>query len=162
MNTTTNTTRTERASGAAEWVRGSSSARSRGRRGGAPRVARTRSTRTRCPAGTTPPVWREPWLALLDYAELDVLDFPEERVRVQAVRDALCAWFDREPPPTLDAGDLGFTIGLIATAMGSELSDHGLPSQCLRLLSPSALAEYERAKGFVRVSPPSRCRGRDV
>ena len=157
MNTTTKKTiGTERASGAAERARGSSGARARGRRGGAPHVARTRRARTRCSAGT-PPVWREPWLALLDYAELDVLDFPEERARVQAVRSTLCAYFDREPPPALDAGDLGFTIGLIATAMGSELSDHGLPSQCLRLLSPSALAEYERAKGFVRVSPPSRC-----
>lgn len=42
------------------------------------------------------------------------------------------------------------------TALGSELSDHGLLSQRLRLLSPSALAEDERAKGFVRVSPPFR------
>jgi len=50
-----------------------------------------------------------------------------------------------------------FTIGLIATALESELSGHGLLSQCLRLLSPSALAEDESAKGFVRVSPPFRC-----
>lgn len=101
--------------------------------------------------------WRDPVLALLDYAELDVLEFPEERARVQAVRRAVCARFDRQPLPALDLRDLAFTIGLIATALGSELPDHGQLSQCLRMLSPSVLAEYERAKGFIRVSPPFRC-----
>lgn len=127
--------------------------RSRRQRTIAPRAAHTRRG---CSSGT-PSVWREPLLALLDYAELEVLEYPEERARVQAVRRALCARFDRQPPPALDLRDLAFTIGLIATALGSELPDHGLLSQCLRLLSPSALAEYERAKGFVRVSPPFRC-----
>lgn len=123
--------------------------RSRRPRAAAPRVARTRH---KGPLGT-PSAWREPLLALLAYAELDVLEYPEERARVQAVRRTLCARFDRQPLPALDLRDLAFTIGLIATALGSELSDHGLLSLCLSQLSPSALAEYERAKGFVRVSP---------
>jgi hypothetical protein len=124
-----------------------------GRRPVAPRVGRARRS---CSSGT-PSAWRDPLLALLDYAELEVLDFPDERARVQSVRHALCARFDRQPPPALDARDLAFTFGLIAAAMGSELSDHGLLSRCLGLLSPSAVAEYERAKGFVRVGPPFRC-----
>ena len=95
-------------------------------------------------------------LTLLDYAELEVLDFPEERARVQAVRRALCARFDGQPPSALELRDLAFTIGLIATAAGNNFSDQGLASLCLTLLSPSALAEYERAKGFVRVSPTPR------
>jgi hypothetical protein len=123
--------------------------RSRRRRTEAPRIARTR----RAGSSGTPSAWREPLLALLAYAELDVLEYPEERARVQAVRRALCARFDRQPPPPLDLRDFAFTIGLIATALGSELPDHGLLSLCLRQLSPSAVAEYERAKGFVRVSP---------
>jgi hypothetical protein len=123
-----------------------------------PRPEAPRRARTRCGASVgTPSVWRESMLALLDYAELDVLEHPDERARVQAVRDALCARFDRQTPPALDLRDLAFTIGLIATALGSDLPDHGLLSQCLRMLSPSAFAEYERAKGFVRVSPPFRC-----
>lgn len=128
--------------------------RSRRRRTEAPQNARTRRRESsgRDSSGT-PSAWREPLLALLAYAELDVLEHPDERARVQAVRSALCARFDRQPPPALDLRDLAFTAGLIATALGGELPDHGLLSQCLSLLSPSALAEYERAKGFVRVSP---------
>lgn len=101
--------------------------------------------------------WRTVLLALLDDAERHVLWFPDERARVQAVRAALCARFERRPLPALDLRDLTFTMGLIATARGSQLLDHGLLSQCLRMLSPSAFAEYERAKGFVRVSPRFRC-----
>lgn len=128
--------------------------RSRGRRTDAPQDARAgRRGSSGSGSAGTPSVWREPLLALLDYAELDVLEHPDERARVQAVRRALCARFDRRPPPALDMRDLAFTAGLISTALGGELPDHGLLSQCLRLLSPSALAEYERAKGFVRVSP---------
>jgi hypothetical protein len=106
---------------------------------------------------STASVWHKVLLALLDDAERYVLWYPDERARVQAVRDALCARFERRPLPALDLRDLTFTMGLIATARGSELLDHGLPSQCLRMLSPSAFAEYERAKGFVRVSPPFQC-----
>src|SRR5262249_44497065 len=116
----------------------------------APRVARAGRG---CAASGTPSAWREPWLTLLAYAELDVLDFDEERARVQAVRRALCARFDGQPSPALELGDLAFTIGLVAAAMGTDPA--GLLSQCQRLLSPSALAEYERAKGFVRLSPIS-------
>jgi hypothetical protein len=127
--------------------------RSRRPRTAAPRVA---DTRRKGPTGT-PSAWREPLLALLAYAELDVLEYRDERARVQAVRRAPFARFDRQPPALdlrgLDLRDLAFTIGLIATALGSELPDHGLLSLCLSQLSPSALAEYERAKGFVRVSP---------
>lgn len=157
MSTTTKTTKTTKTTragrSAAEWTLGMD--RGRGQRWlpTAPGVARTRRG---CSSGT-PFAWRDPLLALLDYAELEVLDFPEERARVQSVRRALCAGFDRQPPPVLDLRDLAFTFGLITTAMGSELSDHGLLSRCLGLLSPSAVAEYERAKGFVRVGPPFRC-----
>jgi hypothetical protein len=153
VNTTTKTTKTRRAGrNPAGWARALDRGRGRRRRPAAARVARTRRA---CSAGT-PSAWREPLLALLDYAELEVLDFPEERARVQSVRRALCAGFDRQSPPALDLRDLAFTFGLITTAMGSELSDHGLLSRCLGLLSPSAMAEYERARGFVRVGPPSR------
>jgi hypothetical protein len=48
-------------------------------------------------------------------------------------------------------------MGLIATARGLRLLDHGRVLQWLRVLSPSAFAEYERGKGFVRVSPRFRC-----
>jgi hypothetical protein len=116
------------------------------------------TTKTTSRAGSgTPSAWRDPLFALLDYAELEVLDFPEERARVESVRRALCARFERRPAPALDVRDVAFTFGLITTAMGSDLSDHGLLSRCLRLLSPSAMAEYERAKGFVRVGPPFPC-----
>ena len=147
MNTTT--TRQGRGGALREKVRRMVRGRSRRQRTAAPRVAHTRR---KGPTGT-PSAWREPLLALLAYAELDVLEYPEERARVQAVRRALCARFDRQPLPAIDLRDLAFTIGLIATALGSELPDHGLLSLCLSQLSPSALAEYERAKGFVRVSP---------
>lgn len=127
--------------------------RGRQRRAIGPGAARTRRGRS----SGTPAAWRAPVLALLDFAELEVLEHPEDRARVQAVRRSLCARFDRQPLPALDAGDLAFTCGLIATALGSQLSDHGLLSQCLRLLSPSAQAEYERATGLVRVGPLFRC-----
>jgi hypothetical protein len=144
-----NTTTTRQARGEALREKVRRMVRGRGRRTDAPRVARTR----RRDSSGTPSAWREPLLALLAYAELDVLEYPDERARVQAVRSALCARFDRQPPAALDLRDLAFTIGLIATALGGELPDHGLLSRFLRLLSPSALAEFERAKGFVRVSP---------
>jgi hypothetical protein len=99
--------------------------------------------------------WRELVLGLLDHVELEVRDYPEECSQVQAVRSVVCAQFAGQPLPAIDPCCLAFTIGLIATAAESDFSDHGLASLCLSLLSPSALAEYERAKGFVRVSPPS-------
>jgi hypothetical protein len=125
--------------------------RSGQRRTVVPRVART------------PPRWRnaapglrELVLGLLEVVELEVLDFPEERAQVQAVRSVVRARFAGTPLPAIDPHHLAFTIGLIATVAESDFSDNGLASLCLNLLSPSALAEYERAKGFVRVSPQSR------
>jgi hypothetical protein len=130
--------------------------------GGASTDSRARSRRSTGSesagaTANTPSVWREPLLALLDYAELEILEYPDERERVDAVRRALSARFERQPMTGLDLRDAAFTLGLVSTAMGSELSSHGLLSQCLRTLSPSAFAEYERAKGFVRISPPFRC-----
>lgn len=115
-----------------------------------PRVARKPRRHNAAPG------WRELVLALLDYVELEVLDFPEERAQVQAVREVVRARFAGMPLPAIDPRHLVFTIGLIATAVGSDFSDHGLASLCLSLLSPSALAEYECAKGFIRVSPQPR------
>ena len=117
----------------------------------APRVARgPRRRRSEFALG-----WRELVLGLLDHVELEVLDYPEECSQVQAVRSVVCAQLAGQPLPAIDPRCLAFTIGLIAAAAESDFSDYGLASLCLRLLSPSALAEYERAKGF-RVSPPSR------
>jgi hypothetical protein len=124
--------------------------RFRQRRTVVPRVARMPRRRNAASR------WRELVLALLDYVELEVLDFPEERAQVQAVRHVVWARFAGKPLPAIDPRQLAFTIGLIATAAGSDFSDNGLASLCLSLLSPSALAEYERAKGFVRVSPQFR------
>jgi len=141
-----NTTTTRQGRGDARRQKARRMMRGRRRRPAAPRGARTQ----RGSASVTPPVWRESLLVLLDYAELDVLEHPDERARVQAVRDALCARVDGLSPPPLDLRDLAFTMGLIATALGSHLLDHGLLLLCLRMLSPSVLAEFERAKGFVR------------
>ena len=183
MNTTTNTTTTRPGRGQAlpEEVRRGT--RGDGHDAGAelrealsaalregPRDARTRpspgstgstdSTRSssspRTSSAGASSVWRVPLLALLEYAELDVLEYPDERARVEAVRRAVNARFDRRPMPPLDLRDLAFTAGLIAKAIGGERSDQGWLSQGLRLLSPSAFAEYQRAQGFVRVTPPFR------
>jgi len=145
--TTTTRTTTTRPAGA---VRRRIRRRFRQRRTIVPRVARTPCRRNAALG------WRELVLALLDYVELEVRDFPEERAQVRAVREVVWARFAGMPLPAIDPRHLAFTIGLIATAAGSDFSDHGLASLCLSLLSPSALAEYERAKGFVRVSPQSR------
>jgi len=124
--------------------------RTRHRRTVVPRVARTPRRRNAAPG------LRELVLGLLEVVELEVLDFPEERAQVQAVRSVVRARFAGTPLPAIDPRHLAFTIGLIATVAESDFSDNGLASLCLNLLSPSALAEYERAKGFVRVSPQSR------
>ena len=148
MNTTTTTVRTTttRSTGFVRRMR----RRSGQRRTVVPRVARAPRRRNAAPG------LRELVLALLEVVELEVLDFPEERAQVQAVRSVVCARFAGTPLPAIDPRQLAFTIGLIATVAESDFSDDGLASLCLNLLSPSALAEYERAKGFVRVSPQSR------
>jgi hypothetical protein len=144
--TTTASITTAKAAGSVRRMR----RRTRRRHTVVPRVARA-ARRRNAPLG-----WCELVLGLLDAVEVEVLDFPEERAQVEAVRSVMCARVAGTPLPTIDPRHLAFTIGLIATVAESDFADNGLASLCLSMLSPSALAEYERAKGFVRVSPQSQ------
>jgi hypothetical protein len=89
-------------------------------------------------------------LALLDAAELEVLEFSEELAQVRRVRELAAERFAGRPLPAIDPRHLAFTIGVIAAMVGSDFACPGPASLCFALLSPSALAEYERAAGFVR------------
>jgi hypothetical protein len=94
-------------------------------------------------------------LALLDAAELEVREFSEERAQVRLVRELAAERFAGRPLPAIDPRHLAFTIGVIATMAGSDFASPGPASLCFALLSPSALAEYERAAGYVRGSRES-------
>ena len=114
-----------------------------GRRGWIPRAEGAPRT------SALPPVTsaRELVLVLLDAAELEVLEFGEERAQVRCVRELARERFADRPLPPFDPRHLVFAIGVIATMAGSDFSSPGLASLCFSLLSPSALAEYERAAG---------------
>ena len=94
-------------------------------------------------------------LALLDAAELEVYEFDEECAQVRFVRELAAERFAGRPLPAIDPRYLAFTIGVIAAMVGSDFACPGPASLCFALLSPSALAEYERAAGFVRGSRES-------
>ena len=96
--------------------------------------------------------WRELVLSMLELAEREVVESPEERAQVQTVQRLAAAQFARQPLPPFDPQHLAFTIGLVATLVESKVSSPGLTSVGVELLSPSALVEYERAARCVRAS----------
>ena len=88
---------------------------------------------------------------MLELAELEVRDCPEQRAQVQTVQRLAAAQFAGQPLPPFDPNHLAFTVGLVATLVESHFSSPALTSVGVELLSPSALVEYERAARSVRV-----------